>query len=267
MTEEQLRAYRKDGYIFFPSYFSEREVERLKSQLPTALAEDGPGRIVEDGGGLLRSVYGSHFNNETFRNLARHPRLVGPVRQALGSEIYLYQFKINVKAAFGGDVWQWHQDYIFWRNEDGMGDQQVMNAAVFLDEVNEFNAPLTLIPGSHREGVIEVLAKRPDAGRPAWVSNLSARLKYSLDKETVARLVAGYGLVAPKGPAGSALFFHCNLVHSSSNNISPFDRVIAFVTFNSVSNIPVPANNPRPEFLAGRDYSPVAPVSDDVFLM
>jgi ectoine hydroxylase len=41
--------------------------------------------------------------------------------------VYIYQFKINVKAAFGGDVWQWHQDYIFWRNEDGMpGTESLM---------------------------------------------------------------------------------------------------------------------------------------------
>ncbi|MEI9803134.1 MAG: phytanoyl-CoA dioxygenase family protein [Pseudolabrys sp.] len=43
--------------------------------------------------------------------MARHPRLVEPLRQLFGENVYVHQFKLNAKAAFEGDVWQWHQDY------------------------------------------------------------------------------------------------------------------------------------------------------------
>jgi Phytanoyl-CoA dioxygenase (PhyH) len=56
---------------------------------------------------------------------------------------------------------------------------------------------------------------------------LTADLKYALRKEAVAGLVGEYGITAAKGPAGSVLFFHSNMVHGSPNNISPFDRLLA----------------------------------------
>ena len=61
----------------------------------------------------------------------------------------------------------------------------------------------------------------------------------------------------------SVLFFHPNLVHGSSNNISPFDRVITMITFNSMENSPGGSGNPRPEFLVSRDPSLVVRLSQD----
>ena len=37
-------------------------------------------------------------------------------------DLYMHQFKINGKMAFEGDVWQWHQDYGTWKNDDLMPD-------------------------------------------------------------------------------------------------------------------------------------------------
>jgi ectoine hydroxylase len=90
------------------------------------------------------------------------------------------------------------------------------------------------------------------------MSNVSAKLKYALDRQTVAQLCGKYGLTSPKGPAGSLLLFDSNVVHGSSNNISPFDRVMIISTYNSVHNTPGPAR--RPDFLVSRDFEPVRPV-------
>ena len=84
-----------------------------------------------------------------------HPRLVGPLKQYFGEDVYVHQFKLNAKAAFEGDVWQWHQDYGTWARDDGMPQARAMNIAVFLDEVMPINGPLLLIPGSHKQGVFE----------------------------------------------------------------------------------------------------------------
>jgi ectoine hydroxylase len=139
---------------------------------------------------------------------------------------------------------------------------RVVTVCLFLDEVTEFNGPMLLIPGSQRDGVIEREADGESApsgyeGQPAWIANLTARLKYGLDRASVARLVLRYGITAPKGPAGSVLMFHANLVHGSAGNLSPFDRMVAMVTFNSVENTLRAVERPRPEFLASRDYRPV----------
>ena len=72
-------------------------------------------------------------------------------RTCSAKQLYMHQFKINGKMAFDGDVWQWHQDYGTWLNDDRMPAERAMNVAIFLDDVNEFNGPLMFIPGSHKQ--------------------------------------------------------------------------------------------------------------------
>ena len=267
LTPEQLTSYERDGYLFLPELFSPQEVEVMNRQLPELFADRSERRVVEKGSGAVRSVYGSHSTNEVFRRLAHHPRLVEPALQILRNPVYIYQFKINAKVAFLGDVWEWHQDYIFWQREDGVPAPELVTLSVFLDEVTEFNGPLLLVPGSHQAGVIEPPPKEgiPEGyeGSPDWIANLMADLKYSVDKDSLSRLVDRGGIVAPKGPAGSVLFFHPNLVHGSVPNLSPHDRKIVLVTYNRVDNLPSFRENPRPEFLVSRDFTPVQPLADN----
>jgi ectoine hydroxylase len=278
LTHEQLEFHEREGFLFLPNVFSPAELDRLKMEAASMFEQDTPNRIVEKEGRNARSVYGAHLTSDVFRTLAYHPRIVKPAEQILDSKVYIYQSKINAKKAFAGDVWEWHQDYVFWLKEDGLPAARVLSAVVFLEDVNEFNGPLYFIPGSHHEGMIEVTVNarslpdefvRHEAYRESqsWIASLTADLKYSLDRETVKVLVSKYGIVAPKGPAGSVLFFHCNLVHGSPNNISPFDRVIAIVTFNSIHNFPRAVENPRPEFLVSRDPTPITALTDEALLM
>ncbi len=276
LTQEEVKLYEDQGYVFLPNIFSNTEVEIMKEQLPKVFSEASPRRIVEKEGEVVRSVYGLHHTNEVFNRLSRHPRLVDCAMQLLGSEVYIYQFKVNAKSAFAGDVWEWHQDYIFWQKEDSMPTARVMNAAVLLDDMTEFNGPIFLIPRSHDQGVIDLTPRQsagngangqnPYSGMPAWISNLTTGLKYSLSREVIARLVRANGIVAPKGPAGSVLFFDANLVHASPGNLSPFDRAVAFLTYNSVENVPPPVEKPRPDFLVDRQTTPIVPLGDDALL-
>jgi len=263
LSHEQLRRYREDGFLLLPEVFSSLEIASLKTGLPALFAQDTAACVKEAHSATVRSVYGSHRTHESFRRLSEDARLVEPAIQIVGSDVYIYQFKTNAKAAFAGDVWEWHQDYIFWRDEDGMPAPRVANVALFLDEVNEFNGPMFFIPGSHQQGVIEI-AEPPSSmaqpGEPAWMSNVSAKLKYALDRDMVATLCRRYGIVCPKGPAGSVLLFDSNVVHGSSNNISPFDRVMVIATYNSVHNTPGIGRTRRPDFLVSRDFEPVRPV-------
>jgi ectoine hydroxylase len=206
-----------------------------------------------------------------FRRLVRHPTLLQPALQILQSEVYVYQFKINFKVAMGGDTWKWHQDFIFWNKEDGLPEPRVMNMSVFLDEVTEFNGPMMFVPGSHKLGLIEpdalaVADERSNNVEGAdWTSHVSVDLKYSLKRELLADLVARNGLVAPKGPAGSLLLFDSNLFHASASNLSPFNRTVIIVTYNTTANQPR-LGNERPEFLVSRQSTPLEMLSADCIL-
>src|SRR6266404_1000554 len=165
-----------------------------------------------------------------------------------------HHYKINAKSAFTGDVWQWHQDYGTWKRDDGMPEPKAMNIAVFLDEVMSINGPLMLVPRSQTAGDLKASHDLETTSYPLW----------TLDEETVTRLVKQGGIVAPTGKAGGMLMFHGNLVHGSAGNITPYPRKIVYLTLNAVSNyIRTPT---RPEYIAHRDFTPIKTVDDDALL-
>ncbi|MGM3305325.1 phytanoyl-CoA dioxygenase family protein [Anabaena sp. WFMT] len=271
LTKEQFATYQDQGFVLLPEYFPRQEVEIMKAEIPALAMKNSPTKVLEGNGSTVRSLHGSHTTNEVFNHLSRHPFIVKPAMQIVGSKVYIYQFKINIKAPFDGDIWKWHQDYIFWHKEDGMPKPQVTNAMLLLDDMNEFNGPLFVIPGSHKEGLIDLTAKNPKATQenannssdtPAWLSSFSANLKYTLSQELISDLVSKYGIYSIKAPAGSVLFFNSNIVHASANNISPFGRNTVIITYNSIENIPLPVVNSRPDFLVGKDYRPVEPLTE-----
>jgi ectoine hydroxylase len=260
LTNEMARSYEENGYLFLEGQLPDEYTIQLRDEASSLLDTVAAGRVLEKDGHTVRSVYGCHKISAAFGRLVRSQVLLEPAQQLVCSPLYVYQFKINVKAAFGGDIWQWHQDFIFWLREDGMLEPRVTNAVVFLDDVSEINGPLYLIPGSHKEGVLPPASELHPNGRRqdvGWMPDVAADLKYSLSRETVAAMIQRYGVVAPKGPAGSVLFFHPNLAHGSANNMSPHDRKLALVTYNSTTNIPTFPRKRRPEFLVSSDSRPL----------
>ena len=249
LTQEQIKAYDDEGYILLPSLFSQQEAALMKSRLP-ALYRMNRDEVVKEKSGAVRTVFAAHTFDEVFARVARHPRLIEPARQLLDSDVYMHQFKINAKAAFNGDIWQWHQDFGTWHQDDGMPEARAMNVAIFLDEVNEFNGPLMFIPRSHKMGRLEASHDRSTTSYPLW----------TLDNAKVAELVEQGGIVAPKGVAGTVLIFQSTLVHASSPNLSPWDRNTLYVTTNSVDN--AIRKFQRPDYIAHRDFTPIQLLDD-----
>src|SRR3954469_7671287 len=155
LVQEQLARFERDGYLFFPGVFTSDEIRGLIDEVPRLYAQHRPENVREKGSDAVRTNFAAHLYSYPFAKLARHPRMVAPVMQIYGDDLYMHQFKINGKMAFDGDVWQWHQDYGTWKNDDLMPEPRAMNVAIFLDAVNEFNGPLMFIPGSHRLGVLD----------------------------------------------------------------------------------------------------------------
>jgi ectoine hydroxylase len=92
------------------------------------------------------------------------------------------------------------------------------------------------------------------------MTSLTSDLKYKLQKSTIQSWAEKKGIVSAKGPRGSVLFFHGNVFHASSNNLSPWDRHAYLLTYNRVDNKLTESKNPRPDFLASRKAEPIEPV-------
>ncbi|MFB9269005.1 phytanoyl-CoA dioxygenase family protein [Bradyrhizobium erythrophlei] len=253
LTPEQIEFFHREGWLFLPELFSQEEVDFLAREAVSIYDANRP-EVWREKSGAPRTAFAAHLYNEAFRVLGAHPRMIEPIEQIFGEKVYMHQFKINAKAAFTGDVWQWHQDYGTWKRDDGMPEPRAMNIAIFLDEVMPINGPLMLVPKSQSAGDLKASHDLETTSYPLW----------TLDEETVTRLVKQGGIVAPTGKAGGMLMFHGNLVHGSSGNITPYPRKIVYLTLNAVSNyIRTPT---RPQYIAHRDFTPIKTVDDDALL-
>ena len=254
LSETQVSEFHEQGYVFLPEVFHAEEVAALTGELDGIFAQDRPENVREKNGKAVRTTFAAHTFNDAFARLGRHPRLIDPVMQLLGGSVYMHQYKINAKAAFDGDVWQWHQDYGTWARDDLMPEPRAMNIAVFLDPVSEFNGPLMFIPKSHQGGKLDAGHDLETTSYPLW----------TLDRETVTDLVNRGGMVAPTGKAGSVLLFHCNLVHASPGNISPWNRTIVYLSLCHVDNHI--RRFKRPAWIAHRDFAAIDALPDDCLL-
>lgn len=249
LTEAQVEAYRRDGFVVVPGLVAPEEAAAALARTGELAGLKRREVILEKDGRTVRSLMNAHRFDDLLGRFVRHPRLIGAARRIVESEVYIFQSIFNLKAPFTGDVWQWHQDYPTYLADDGMPSPRCVNVLVFLEEVSEFNGPLMLIPGSH---AVEPEVNEVDRTTTSYpLRGASAG--------TVARLARERGIVAPKGPPGTAILAHTNVVHGSGPNMSPWGRAMLSLTLNSVENRHTGSR--RPDWVVLDDYSPVEPAA------
>ena len=92
LTAPQLAQFDRDGS------------QGLNDAVPELYARREAYNVRERGSDAVRTNFAAHLYSRPFAKLARHPRMVQPVKQLLGEPLYMHQFKINGKMAFEGDV-------------------------------------------------------------------------------------------------------------------------------------------------------------------
>ena len=260
LSQAQVETYQQEGFLLIERAFSPAEVTVLQAALPE-ITDPACGQVGFDAvSGLVRLSHGPHLYNETVRRLSLHPRLVRPAQRLLDTEFHVYQSRLTIKPAAMGAVqpsgWAWHQDFSSWHRLDGMPEPRALVTFTFLDDVTAANAPLLVIPRSHRRGLIDTM---PDTAEDLREGYPNVEVKPEFVREMAQR----GGVTALTGPVGTVAFMHCALLHASTENISPLRRALLTVVFNPVDNR---VQHPRKEHFATANVVPVRPLTDDCLL-
>ncbi|MFX0577998.1 ectoine hydroxylase [Nocardia nepalensis] len=257
---EELASFDANGFGIVEQLLTPAEVDEFSTEIDR-LASDpalhGDDRvIVEKSSNRVRSVFEVHRLSGAIADLVRESRVAGLARQVLGSEVYIHQSRVNYMPGFRGTGFYWHSDFETWHAEDGMPAPRAVSLSIALTNNYPINGSLMVMPGSHRTFV------------PCTGSTPAEHYRESLQEQEIgvpthadiAALANRYGITQFTGHAGSALLFDSNIMHGSSNNITPFPRSNIFLVFNSVENTlvePFAAPGPRPTYIASRDFTPV----------
>ena len=141
--------------------------------------------------------------DDRFAALFEDARLTAPVTRALGvDDLGPFTSKLNLKRAVEGSEFPWHQDYPYWYVAVDRAAADVATAIVFLDDADEGNGAVRVVPGSQLGGPV----RRNPSDPTGYLTDPAA---IDASREVVVEV-----------SAGSVLWFGAFLVHRSSPNPS-----------------------------------------------
>ena len=212
LTEAQVARFAAEGFIRGSRVLSMTDVALLQEEIGRVLrdaerdtSEPRPVRVANlsnDPAHPVWQIVNIWQASTPFQELIRHPIITEEVAQLTGAtQLRLWHDQIQYKPAGQGGINRWHQDAPFWPILTPMSQ---VTAWVALDEVDEDNGCLCMVPGSHRWGdQHDVLAAVPDL----------AALPSAFEGRSVA--------VRPcPVPAGAVHYHHALVWHGSLANTS-----------------------------------------------
>lgn len=163
-----------------------------------------------------------HLLSTWLDGIVRHPMILEAVEAAIGPDILLWESDFFVKAAGKGTYVGWHQDSPYW----DLSTNKVASVWLALTPSTGDMGPLTVIPGSHRDGQIgrlNIEGSPHDAysegERSAKEGNLVS-FEHNLDG-----LIDETKAIEIELEPGQFSIHHVDLVHGGQPNRSGRDRI------------------------------------------
>jgi ectoine hydroxylase len=214
--------FSNDGYVLKKNLFSEDEINKLKKFIESSSDKKNDARETRSSTGKLSITLWDHPSDDLFGKFSTNERIVKPMEEYLGDEVYHYHSKIIWKKP-GDGGFDWHQDYGYWYHNACLYPD-MGSCFIMLDRATKENGCLKVLKGSHKVGRIG--------------HGVSDTPEQTADMERIAELEKRHESVYITAEPGDVLFFHANLLHSSDENKSNDSRRTLIVCFNTKSNNP-----------------------------
>lgn len=234
LNRDQIDAYLADGYLKIPDVFSPAEMSILRADCYSIASSDRKrpdGNISELNSDSTRVSFGIDLDSKAVAAAVRVPRVLGPVRQMLGEQIYLFQTRINAKMGRLGEGYPWHTDFANWIN-DGVrrgSINDMITVSILLTESTPENGALQVVPGSHRHGVGDLYFDTESVGYQS----------YNAPEAYVERVLSETAPVFIEGKPGDIVLFAPEIMHGSEENHSDINRMYLMFIYNRSDNLPV----------------------------
>jgi phytanoyl-CoA hydroxylase len=214
LSESQLAAYRRDGFIVLPDVLTPHEVEALRRVTDEFVKNAGMVAANDNVYDLedthsaaeprVRRIKTLHLHHPEYARAARHPKIVEVLADLWGT-VRFDTGKLNMKSAGYGAPVEWHQDWAFYPHTN----DDLAAVGIMLDDCEMDNGPMLVIPGSHLGPVYD--HHGPDGRFCGAIDPQACGLDVSRAEPCL-------------GKAGSITVHHVRAVHGSATNFSGKDR-------------------------------------------
>lgn len=240
LSDEQIDAYRRDGYVSLPGVIDAGHIAELRAVTGRFVDRS---RAISASDNLfdldpthcaqtptLRRIKNPADNDPLYRWVAFESPIPDIVAELIGPDVKFHHSKLNLKGGRVGAPVEWHQDAAFYPHSN----DDVLAVGLLLDDATAENGCLVVLPGSHRERVHE----HYDGG---------GRFIGRMREEDIGRFDARKGQLLEL-PAGSIHIHHYRLIHWSAPNTSADDRRLLINAYSAADAIPLSADPTKTRF-------------------
>jgi non-heme Fe2+,alpha-ketoglutarate-dependent halogenase len=214
LSPEDLRHYQEQGFVQPRELCTPDEISQLRSDFEQSVLADGRGPTMR------------HLDHRPVYDLCCRSTLLDPIASILGPDLIIWRSRFIIKAP-GAKQIPWHQDAAYYpRHLEPLIN---VSAWIALDDVDDGNACVRLIPGSHKAAV------------PHLKASADADAGFGLQADP--RRINARDAVAMTMKAGEFFLFDVGILHGSTANSSNRYRagLSVRVTVPSVKITPGPA--------------------------
>lgn len=233
LSQSQIEFYRQNGYLLIENALLPEQLAEI--QQITAGFIDKSRTVtrnddlydLEDGHSAetprLKRIKLPHTQHRIFWDTVVSDRLTAFLKPLLGQDIRLHTSKLNTKAPGGGAAVEWHQDWAFYPHTN----DDMLALGIMLEDVDEANGPLMVMPGSHAGPVLshhqnDVFCGAVDPQDPLFDASK---------------------IVTLTGKAGDMTVHHVRTLHGSAPNLSDRARKILFYELSAADAWPINGNS------------------------
>lgn len=249
LTQEQYDAFWRDGYLMVEDAVTPAQLAALKAEIDSWVEESRAhmkpfgtptidGRPRFDMGAehsaakpALRRINNPSDISDAYREVMLDARTVDMVADLIGPDVKFHHCKINLKLSGAKTEVSYHQDFAYTPHTNS----DIVTALLFLDDIDEENGCLTVVPGSHKGPMLSLFEGERFTGAVAA----------DQEKQALAESIPCLG------KAGSVCLMHTKLLHGSAANSSDHSRGLYICVYTAADAVPI-ARNPMPSPNEGR---------------
>ena len=238
LTQGQRESYFEDGYLRLEGLISPDWVARLQEatdnlvELSRGLSDSDDMFVLDArhtaAAPRLRRLNCAVDYDPAFWEYASQSLPPDLAADLVGPDVKFRESLINFKWAHGGDEVRWHQDIPFYPHTN----LTPLLILTYLTDVEPDQAPLEVIPGSHKLGPLDHYDR--DDG---WLARVSDEELQKVPLQEALELT---------GPAGTMVVLHGCIVHGSGRNHSDRNRPLLTCGYSSADAFcytPLPSGN------------------------
>ncbi|WNQ12507.1 phytanoyl-CoA dioxygenase family protein [Paenibacillus aurantius] len=225
ISEKDVEFYKENGYLLVKKVFNAEEVAEMRTALDGILQRAAESKYDRNSAWnndflspeemkklVLKGFHDVHYQDAAFTRAAVHPNMRAVLSKLIGPNVQLHHSKMLVKPPENGAAFPMHQDQPYFPHVS----HTMMAGSLHLDDADEENGCLHVIPGSHKNGPM------PHVG-----SHFLSHKEYPISM----------GTPCP-AEAGDVLFFNYLTVHGSNVNRSSRTRRNVLYQFRDPMDLP-----------------------------